>query len=43
MTTAVLLLGPLGVVLGALTWVLSVYQQQTELNRKLWKQHGVEV
>ena len=43
MTTAVLLLGPLGVVLGALTWVLSFYPQQTELTRKLWKQHGVEV
>jgi hypothetical protein len=43
MTTAVLLLAPLGVVLGALYWVMSFYQEQTELNRKLWKKHGVEV
>jgi hypothetical protein len=43
MTTAVLLLAPLGVVLGALYWVMSFYQDQMELNRKLWKQHGVEV
>ena len=43
MTTAVLLLAPLGVVLGALYWVMSFYQEQMELNRKLWKKHGVEV
>jgi hypothetical protein len=43
MTTAILLLAPLGVILGALYWVLSFYQEQTELNRKLWKEHGVEV
>ena len=43
MTTAVLFLAPLGVVLGALYWVMSFYHDQAELNRKLWKQHGVEV
>jgi hypothetical protein len=43
MENVILLLGPLSVVLGALYWVLSFYQDQLELNRKLWKQHGVEV
>ena len=43
MDNVILLLGPLGVVLGALYWVMSFYHDQLALNRKLWKQHGVEV
>lgn len=43
MTNAILLLAPLGVILGALYWVMSFYQEQAELNRKRWKEHGVEI
>lgn len=43
MTTAILLLAPLAVILGALYWVMSFYQEQSEHNRKRWKEHGVEI
>jgi hypothetical protein len=43
MTNVVLLGAPLMVVIGFLGWVLSFYQAQTELNKELWKKHGVEI
>lgn len=43
MTTAILLGAPLAVILGCLYWVMSFYQEQLELNRELWKEHGVEI
>jgi len=43
MTTAILLGAPLCVILGCLYWVMSFYQEQQELNRELWKKHGVEI
>jgi hypothetical protein len=43
MTTAVLIGGPLFLVLGALYWVLSFSKEQAELNAERWKRHGVKV
>lgn len=43
MTNVILLGAPLLVVIGFLSWVLSFYGAQEELNRELWKKHGVEV
>lgn len=43
MTTAVLIGGPLFVVLGALYWVLSFSKEQAEFNTEHWKKHGVKV
>jgi len=42
-TTAILLGAPLCVILGCLYWVMSFYQEQLQLNRELWKKHGVEI
>ena len=43
MTTAILIGGPLTVVLGALYWVLSFYKEQHALNVELWKKHGIHL
>src|SRR5581483_946563 len=43
MTTAILIGGPLTVVLGSLYWVMSLYKQQHALNVELWKKHGVKL
>ncbi|MCW5622289.1 MAG: hypothetical protein KIS79_14375, partial [Burkholderiales bacterium] len=43
MTTAILLGAPLTVILGCLYWVMSFYHEQQELNRELWKKHGVDI
>jgi len=40
MTSAILLLGPLSVILGCLYWVMSLGKQQAELNAELWARHG---
>lgn len=42
MTTALLLGGPLAVMLGCLYWVISLYKEQHELNVELWAKHGVK-
>lgn len=36
MTAAILLVGPLAVILGCLYWVMSLGKQQAELNEELW-------
>jgi hypothetical protein len=36
MTSAILLLGPLTVVIGCLYWVMSLGKQQAALNAELW-------
>ena len=43
MTTAILIAGPLSVVLGSLYWVISLYKSQHALNVELWKKHGVKL
>ena len=43
MTTAVLIGGPLFLVLGALYWVLSFSKEQAVVNAVRWKRHGVKV
>lgn len=43
MTTAVLIGGPLFVIIGALYWVLSFGKQQAEFNAQHWKTFGVKV
>jgi hypothetical protein len=43
MTTAVLIGGPLFLVLGALYWVLSFSKEQGEFNAAHWKRHGAKV
>ncbi|MEX0957833.1 MAG: hypothetical protein WDZ63_00945 [Burkholderiales bacterium] len=40
MTGAILLLGPLTVILGCLYWVMSLGKEQAKLNAELWSQHG---
>ena len=39
MTAAVMLLGPLSVVVGCLYWVMSLGKQQAALNDELWAKH----
>jgi hypothetical protein len=36
MTTAILILGPLTVIIGCLYWVMSLGKEQTALNAELW-------
>lgn len=43
MTAAILLGGPLFVVIGCLFWVLSLSNEQAKVNAEVWAQHGVEV
>ena len=41
MTSALLLLGPLSVIIGCLYWVMSLVKEQMKLNAELWpKQRG---
>jgi hypothetical protein len=40
MTGAILLLGPLAVILGCLYWVMSLGKEQAKLNAELWSKHG---
>ena len=41
MTSALLLLGPLTVIIGCLYWVMSLGKEQMKLNAELWpKQRG---
>jgi hypothetical protein len=42
MTTAILIGGPLFVVLGALYWVLSFSKEQNAFNAKHWERFGVK-
>jgi hypothetical protein len=42
MTTAILIGGPLFLVLGALYWVLSFSKEQAEFNAVHWKRHGAK-
>ena len=42
MTTAILVGGPLFLVLGALFWVLSFSKEQNEVNAARWKRYGVK-
>jgi hypothetical protein len=39
MTSAILLLGPLTVVIGCLYWVMSLGKAQTKLNEELWAKY----
>jgi hypothetical protein len=39
MTAAILLLGPLAVVIGCLYWVMSLGKEQTRLNEELWAKY----
>jgi hypothetical protein len=42
MTAAILLGGPLSIVIGCLFWVLSLSNEQAKVNAEVWAQHGVE-
>jgi hypothetical protein len=42
MTSVVLAAAPLGIVLGALYWVLSFYKVQAKVTAEIWKAHGVK-
>jgi hypothetical protein len=39
MTAAVMLLGPLTVVVGCLYWVMSLGKEQSKLNEELWAKY----
>ncbi|HWA12095.1 MAG TPA: hypothetical protein VHA15_03305 [Burkholderiales bacterium] len=39
MTAAIMLLGPLFVVIGCLYWVMSLGKEQAKLNEVLWAKH----
>jgi hypothetical protein len=39
MTSAILLLGPLTVVIGCLYWVMSLGKAQVKLNEELWAKY----
>ena len=42
MASVVLAVGPLTIVLGSLSWVLSFSKKQSEVTAEIWRQHGVK-
>ena len=39
MTSAILLLGPLSVIIGCLYWMMSLGKEQSKLNEELWAKY----